>query len=421
MNWHCGNKNCPPDAGCSFSHSIGGNSVQKGWVFVDKMGIEVDPKIQMGNNLFKGKKFIKLRHNRNHALEKYYKTNKFPHEQQAVKAGRRRMLIKHRLQNRRLQSKRNLKFLINARSTYPIIAAAFGCVAQETGVFKNLQTSGVVGLGHKSNSVTQPPTLVEMMHKNKFIRSNNFALCFANEGGYMTFGGYNTTKHIPGEKPSVIKYNDNYKIKVNQIILHEESIDSKGKLKFKNKNILKEGFEGILDTGNSESSFPPKAFAAIKTQFDTYCAIDKDRCGGAQQLKENYCATYVQKRHGNLNTFFKLFPRIFFKLDNKTYVWFSYDYLYKDHSKSAKDGSTAVYCAGISIQQEDPKNAKTKIATLGVNFMRHYDWYFMKKTSKLSFTRSECDENMYGRNGVPIEGMRKYVKSTLDHFDKIST
>lgn len=99
-----------------------------------------------------------------------------------------------------------------------------------------------------------------------------------------------------------------------------------------------------------------------------------------------------------------------------TYIWFPEDYLHKDPAQTAKDGTSAVYCSGIKL----PKvGGKKNVAILGVNFMKHYDWYFHTMIQGLTFTRSTCDDEMNNKEYVPVLGIEKLKKGVVGQFDVI--
>jgi hypothetical protein len=181
------------------------------------------------------------------------------HKKRAV----RRRLVDHR---------RRVKFLRITHKQFPQFDAVFGCTQKETGFFKTLRTDGILGLGPHSNSITRPPTMVQMMHKSKAISSSTFSLCFGTAGGYMVYGGYNRTKHLPGEKPQKIRYSKNYRLKITSIVSHDHLVKQK---KSTSKNLLKKEFYGILDTGSSLTYLPAAAFTALQTQFNKFCSGHK--------------------------------------------------------------------------------------------------------------------------------------------------
>jgi hypothetical protein len=238
MKWHCGGKDCKPQATCKFNSKFGAQNTLSGWIFRDKIGLKADSEIQVGQNVT-----FMLKNKKKRAV--------------------RRRLVEHR---------RRIKFLKITHKQFPQFDAVFGCTQTETGFFKTLQTDGILGLGPHSNSITRPPTMVQMMHKSKVIKRSTFSLCFATAGGYMVYGGYNRTKHIPGEKPQRIKYSNNYRIKISRIIGHDHLVKQK---KETSKNLLKKEFSGILDTGSSLTYLPAPAFTALQTQFNKFCSGHK--------------------------------------------------------------------------------------------------------------------------------------------------
>ncbi len=65
-----------------------------------------------------------------------------------------------------------------------------------------------------------PPSLVDVIGTTKPGTFNAFSICYADEGGLFTIGGYNTSYH---DKTDIIKYvpffsdNGQYRVHVNSI------------------------------------------------------------------------------------------------------------------------------------------------------------------------------------------------------------
>lgn len=253
-----------------------------------------------------------------------------------------------------------------------------------------------------------------MMHKSKVIKSSTFSLCFGTNGGYMVYGGYNRTKHLTGETPQKIRYTKNYKIEITKILSHDHMLTKK---KVSSKNLLKKKVYGVLDSGSSFTYLPFDAFTGLQQQFKKFCGAHSKRCGGNPDFDQDYCAKYDKSYYKDERFFFDSFPRFIFKLGDMTYVWFPQDYLVKDLKTSAKDGSTAFYCSGVKLRTGEDK----KVAKLGVNFMKHYDWYFNKNAKALAFTRSTCDEELFNKKAVPVMGIARMKKSVVGQFDVIGT
>jgi len=316
---------------------------------------------------------------------------------------------------RLLTHRRRVKFLkTNPNKSFPQFEAIFGCTEKETGFFKTLQTDGILGLGPDSNTITKPPTMVQMMHKAKVIKSSTFSLCFGTEGGYTVYGGYNRTKHLESEKPQTIKYTKNYKIEINKILSHDHMLNKK---KASSKNLLKKKIYGVLDTGSSFTYLPFDAFSGLQKQFTKFCSGHSKRCGGNPNFDQGYCTKFDRAYHKDLRFFFESFPRFIFKFGDKTYIWFPEDYLTIDMNTQAKDGSSVFYCSGVKLNTGGKKNE----AKLGVNFMKHYDWYFNRNVKSLAFTRSTCDEEIYNKEPVPVLSITKMKKDVVGQFDVIGT
>jgi hypothetical protein len=229
MKWHCGSRSCKPKDNCPFNSKFGAQNTLSGWVFRDKIGLKADSKIQIGKNVA----FMQKSH-------------------------KKRAVIR-----RLVDQRRRFKFLKITHKQFPQFDAVFGCTQKETGFFKTLRTDGILGLGPHSNSITRPPTMVQMMHRSKVIRRSTFSLCFGTVGGYMVYGGYNRTKHLPGESPQKIRYSNNYSLKITSIVSHDHLVKQN---KSTSKNLL---------TGSSLTYLPAAAFTALQTQFNKFCSGHK--------------------------------------------------------------------------------------------------------------------------------------------------
>jgi len=57
-----------------------------------------------------------------------------------------------------------------------------------------------MGLPAVSNTFMSTPNILDQLINSRTITENQFSVCFGDNGGVMTFGGFNKDMHIPGEK-----------------------------------------------------------------------------------------------------------------------------------------------------------------------------------------------------------------------------
>lgn len=122
----------------------------------------------------------------------------------------------------------------------------FGCVTSEHGMFYDQGADGILGVGLSTNS-TFPPDIIEVERSQGRIVESKFALCFGHNGGYMTLGGYNTSKHLPEAKEEVFKFypdQGQYRIILNSVNVDGSQLDI-------SKTELNSGQGVFIDSGTT--------------------------------------------------------------------------------------------------------------------------------------------------------------------------
>lgn len=122
----------------------------------------------------------------------------------------------------------------------------FGCVSSEHGMFYEQGADGILGVGLSTNN-TFPPDIIEIERSQGRIVDSKFALCFGQDGGYMSLGGYDASKHLPEAKPEVFKfYSDGgqYRIVLNSVNVDGSKLDI-------SKTDLNSGQGVFIDSGTT--------------------------------------------------------------------------------------------------------------------------------------------------------------------------
>lgn len=81
---------------------------------------------------------------------------------------------------------------------------AFGCAYREAGTFAEQEADGILGLGLQTNSrpdlnagSANPPDIVQIQYMQGRIKDNLYSLCYGHDGGYMSLGNYDSSRHLP--------------------------------------------------------------------------------------------------------------------------------------------------------------------------------------------------------------------------------
>jgi hypothetical protein len=102
---------------------------------------------------------------------------------------------------------------------HPRALGLFGCTNMETGLFKSQKVNGILGLFAKTDTVRNSPNFLDELFDVHQDNSKSFSLCLGTDGGFMTLGGYNVAKHMPGEEMQTVPFirGSNYIVEVYQI------------------------------------------------------------------------------------------------------------------------------------------------------------------------------------------------------------
>ena len=128
-------------------------------------------------------------------------------------------------------------------------------------------------------------SFISLLYNLKVVNRNIFSLCFGLRGGYMSLGEVDRSFHKSDEIEYVpLLTSDVYYL----VKLHSLKVGSD-----KANNAIKTPVIASIDTGNSISYFPPKAFKAIYKQFKSACG---DKCGNFTYIDDlGYCASFPDR------------------------------------------------------------------------------------------------------------------------------
>jgi hypothetical protein len=105
--------------------------------------------------------------------------------------------------------------------------AVAGCTTAENGKFYEQEADGIIGLGLETGHGRNPPDLVKIMHGESRVTSPVFSLCYGHDGGYLTVGQFDRTRHHQQAKEEVFDFDGSqgqYKISLKKISVDGEDI-----------------------------------------------------------------------------------------------------------------------------------------------------------------------------------------------------
>jgi hypothetical protein len=172
-------------------------------------------------------------------------------------------------------------------------------------------------LGEKSAK-----SLIDVLYEKHDIKEDLFAICFAQENGTLTIGGFNETLHetevqyIP-MLPDVSHYGVTIKgIQIAGVLL----------------NITSDISQAIVDSGTTFTYLASNIFTSFWDVLETFCAEDGN-CFGEEKTTtfRDRCWTFDGRDDEDLEAFFDSFPLIVMQLDGADVVWEPVQYLYRSY------------------------------------------------------------------------------------------
>lgn len=249
----------------------------------------------------------------------------------------------------------------------------FGCTENEPPLFKAQKANGIMGLYSRSNSYATFPNVLDIFKNDHQDKTGSFSICISEEGGYLTLGGFNKDRHLPGQKLSTIPYEDNYRILVKSV-RRDGTTD----------NLQSDPMEYILDSGTTYIWLEDTLYNSIVSSVDDFCHESDKNCLGTKYNPIRSCwRANTGHEQDKIDKVISTYPPINFYLGDEE-IKISLSPLEYFVVEKESNGMIKV-CSSFR------NGAQVGETLLGNQFFKNYDFYFDREDEKISFVRSNCN------------------------------
>jgi len=234
----------------------------------------------------------------------------------------------------------------------------FGCINRQAGMFSSQISNGIMGFGRADS------TLISALTKNNVVDHKVFSLCFAEDGGSVTFGAPDSDKrlHKAGKKPRFVPLLPSranwYVVDVTGVRVGDVKMTG-GTAAFNT------GKGTIVDSGTTGTYLPRRVAEQFKTAFDS--ATGMEFAGGKQ-----YTLSGAQV---------SALPAVYFDLNKG----------------EDQGGVTVAMPASHYLDEVRPGTYRMRLyatesdgAILGANTMLDHDVIFDEENNRMGWVEADC-------------------------------
>ena len=269
----------------------------------------------------------------------------------------------------------------------------FGCVTEETGLFKNQVVDGILGLANGRTSIDFPSINKQLYHENA-TDSSMFMLCIGKDEGTLIFGGYDPK----------LRFSENDQLVWIPTISSRYYSIELDKFYVGNVHVPHIPRVGTIDSGSSWVITSHSVIQYLYHAFAQYCEKEEFRCIG-KQVKHKHkglCYTYDTTMNMSLRDWMRSYPTLTFQIDvpspeNSTdqsesksiqLHWYPSEYF----TRLQDTHDFCIQMISIANQHE---------TILGASFLSQYMIAFQPDENQVGFMRANCQDDP-NRISTPI-------------------